>query len=247
MSSSPGNIVEMNDIEKRFGKVIALSRANLSIRENEIMGLVGDNGAGKSTLVKCLVGVHSPDSGTIKINGEEVQIQNPKDASNHRIATVYQDLALVDQLSVSSNVFLGQMPKKGFGPIKYIDWEYMRQESKRIIEEELNLVLDPDAQTEFLSGGERQAVAVARALVSDPDIIVLDEPTSALSAQATENVIDLINQLQERGITVLIISHTIEELVDIVDRITVLANGRDVGTLDSADASKERVVEMMVT
>ncbi len=240
-------LIEMRGIEKNFGRVIALNGVDLELREGEILGLLGDNGSGKSTLIKTLVGVHEPDAGEIFIRGERVDIGSPNEARQHGIATVYQDLALIDTISVAANMFLARNPVKrlaGFIPV--IDWDSMNERSERILRERLNLEIDPTAEVEFLSGGERQAVAIGRALVTEPDIVIMDEPTSALSADSARRVRELIATLNDEGITVLIISHNLDEIFELTDRITVLDNANHVGTIDTDEVTKENVVQMMV-
>jgi ABC-type sugar transport system ATPase subunit len=239
----------MLGITKRFGRLVALNGVDLDLREGEILGLLGDNGSGKSTLVKTLVGVHQPDSGTVTIRGEKVDINNPKQAREYGISTVYQDLALVNEQSVAANMFLARTPMKrlfGFFPI--INWNQMNQEAERILKERMDLDIDPTARVEFLSGGERQSIAIARALVTDPDILILDEPTSALSPDSAKRVEELVKTLrEEEGISVIIISHNMDEVFNLTDRITVLDNGNLAGTVDTDEVTRRDVVEMMVS
>ena len=247
MSDSNEPLVEMRGIGKRFGRITALEGVDLEIRDGEIMGLVGDNGAGKSTLVKTLVGIHKPDDGEIRIHGDPVTIDSPKEAQSYGIATVYQDLALVDQLSVDANIFLGRVKtRKVAGLIPVIDWNGMREEAKTTLQDRLDFDVPIDSKVEFLSGGERQAVAIGRALITEPDLIILDEPTSALSTDAAQRVIDLVKTLRDEGISVLLISHSLEEIFSLTDRITVLHSGERVGTVSSADVTEDEVVEMMI-
>lgn len=243
----PDNIIELQGIEKRFGRVVALDGVDLAVEEGEILGLLGDNGAGKSTLIKVLVGLHQPEGGEIYIRGEGVNIDSPKEAREYGIATVYQDLALIDTRTVAANMFLARYPiKKLGGVIPVVDWKTMNERAADILESRLNLTIDPTTEVEFLSGGERQAVAIGRALVTDPDIIILDEPTSALSADSAQRVRDLVRTLNDEGITVLIISHNLDEVFELTDRVTVLESGKHVGTVDSDSVSKEAIVQMMV-
>lgn len=247
MSEDDGPLVEMRGIGKRFGRIQALEDVDLEVNDGEIMGLVGDNGAGKSTLIKTLVGIHQPDEGEIRINGEPVTIESPKQAQKHGIATVYQDLALVDQLTVDANIFLGRTKTRKLGGVlPVIDWGGMRNEAAATLQNRLNFDVPIDSKVEFLSGGERQAVAIARGLVTDPDLIILDEPTSALSTDAADRVIDLVKTLRDEGIAVLLISHSLQEIFSLTDRITVLHSGRRVGTVDSSGVTEDEVVEMMI-
>ena len=240
--------IEVENVQKRFGTVEALSGVNLDLKGNEILGLVGDNGAGKSTFVKTLVGIHQPDAGEIRFDGDPVTITGPKYARELGIGTVYQDLALVDELSVAENLFLGRTPvKKVGGILPLIDTERMNSEAKRILSERLNIHVDPETPVEYLSGGERQAIAIARALVSDPDIVLLDEPTSALSKAAVEHVEDLVMQLKESGHSVILVDHNLEEVRSMTDRIAVLFQGRVVDIVDTDEVSRDDLVSMMVS
>ena len=242
------NLIEMEGIHKRFGRVVALNGVNLRVRENEVMGLLGDNGSGKSTLVKTLVGVHQPDEGTIRIRGDDVTITSPKVAREYGISTVYQDLALVNEQTVAANMFLARNPTKKLGGIlPIVDWGEMNERAERILRERMNLNIDPTARVEFLSGGERQAVAIARALVTDPDIVVMDEPTSALSPDSAKRVQDLVKTLRDEGLSVVIISHDMDAVLDITDRVTILENGNHVGTVPTKSVTQSQIVEMMMT
>lgn len=240
-------LVEMIGIEKRFGRVNALAGVDLDLERNEIHGLLGDNGSGKSTLVKTLVGVHAPDAGEIFIRGERARIRSPTDAREHGIATVYQDLALVGELTVAANIFLGRNPTRRVGYLfDVIDWKTMNERARQILEDRLNIELDPTQRVEFLSGGERQAIAIARALITEPDIVIMDEPTSALSADSVSRVHELIRTLKREGLTVLIISHNIDEVFSLTDRLTVLDNGNLVGTVRTADVTNDQVLRMII-
>lgn len=240
--------IEVEHLKKRFGTVEALSDVSLTLKDNEVLSLVGDNGAGKSTFIKTLVGIHQPDGGEIRFNGEPVTIDGPKHARKLGVGTVYQDLALVDELSVAENLFLGRMPvKKVGGLVPVVDQEYMAEEAERILSEHLNIHVDPDTPVEFLSGGERQAVAIGRALVTDPDIVLLDEPTSALSKAAVEHVEELVEQLRDSGHSVILIDHNLEEVLSMSDRVAVLFQGRIVDVVDASTVTRDDVVSMMVS
>jgi ABC-type sugar transport system ATPase subunit len=240
-------LIEMRGIKKRFGRVAALSGVDLELYDGEILGLLGDNGSGKSTLIKTLVGVHRPDAGKIYVRGEQVEIQSPRQARQFGIETVYQDLALVNEMSVAANVFLDRYPRtKIAGVIPKIDWKSMNERAESILRDRLNLELDVEKEVEFFSGGERQAVAIARALVTDPDVVILDEPTSALSADSARRVQELIEALNEEDISILIISHNLEEIFELADRLVVLRNGERVGSVRPERATKNGIVTMMV-
>jgi len=248
MSDDTTPAVEMREISKTFGRVQALDGVNISLNEGEIIGLVGDNGAGKSTLIKTLVGIHNPDDGEIRIDGDVKSINGPKQAQEYGISTVYQDLALVDDLPVHANMYLGRPEVNTVGGVfNILDWKKMRSEAERILTERLEFDVPIESRVEFLSGGERQAVAIGRALVTDPDIVILDEPTSALSAEAADRVINLIKTLRDEGITVLLVSHKLEEIFSLTDRVTVLYAGESIGTFDSENITKDDIVEMMIS
>jgi len=240
--------IEVENVKKRFGTVEALSGVTLDLEDNEILGLVGDNGAGKSTFIKTLVGIHQPDDGEIRFDGEPVTIAGPKHARELGVGTVYQDLALVNELSVAENLFLGRTPTKKLGGLlPVIDTETMNAEATRILGERLNIHVDPETPVEYLSGGERQAIAIARALVTDPDIVLLDEPTSALSKAAVDHVEDLVQQLKDSGHSVILIDHNLEEVISMTDRIAVLFQGRVVDIVDTDEVSRDDIVGMMVS
>lgn len=246
MDEASGKIT-FHGIEKRFGRVEALDGITLSIEENEIFALVGDNGAGKSTLMNILCGVHKPTSGTLRIDDTPIEFSSPNDARRAGIETVYQDLALMNDLDVATNVFVGQFPKKGVEPFQWIDWETTYDAVNRILTEELGKDLNVKSEVEFLSGGERQLVAIARALAFDPDIIILDEPTSALSVEATEVVHDVIRRLRDGGRTIIVVSHSVDEVLALADRVGVLYQGRIAGIEETDDLEREHVTDLMVT
>jgi len=241
-------IIELTGITKRFGRVTALEGVDIDARENEIVGVLGDNGAGKSTLCKVLSGYHSPDEGEIRIGGERVSFDNPTDARRHGIEAVYQNLALVDSRDIKSNIFLGRAPRRklaGFLPV--VDWDEMQAQAADILRNRFDLNVDMEQErVEHLSGGERQAVAIARALVTDPDVIILDEPVSALSPALTRSVLELIRDLRDGGKSIVLISHSLEEVFDFTDRIMVLYNGRRVGMVNTETVTQSDVTQMIV-
>lgn len=246
--TTSSTIVDMRNITKRFGRVVALDGVDFELQEGEIHALTGDNGSGKSTLIKTLVGLHEPDEGEIFIREKKTEIDNPQHARRLGIATVYQDLALVDTMSVAANMFLGRAPvKKRFGVFPKVDWEQMNKRSQEILRTRLNLEMDPTSDVEFLSGGERQAIAVARALVTDPDVVIMDEPTAALSADSAQRVRDLIQTLNDEGVAILVISHSIDEIFELTDRVTVLETGNLVGTVSTSEVTEDDIVEMIVS
>jgi ABC-type sugar transport system ATPase subunit len=240
--------IRVENIRKRFGRVVALDGVDLDIYGNEIFALVGDNGAGKSTLMNIVSGVFEPSDGWVYKDGERVEFTNPSDARDAGIETVYQDLALMGDLDIATNIFMGQFPTAGIGPARFIDWEETYERTREIVHERLGREeMNPQSEVQFLSGGQRQLVAVARTLAFDPDVIILDEPTSALSVDATRLVHDTIEFLQDQGITVIIVSHSIEDVLQISDRIGILYQGQLVDITTPEEATLETLTTLMTT
>jgi D-xylose transport system ATP-binding protein len=237
-------LLEVDGVSKRFGPVQALDRVDFGVRAGEVVGLVGDNGAGKSTLVKTIAGIHSPDSGEIRFGGERARISRPNDATALGIATVYQDLALCDNLDVVANIFLGQEEITG-GPAsatRQLDEARMEHHAGELLSS--LAVTIPSMRTEVgtLSGGQRQQVAVARSLLGEPKVVLLDEPTAALGVPQTKQVLELIGRLRERGLGVVVISHNLANVFAIADRIVVLRLGRAAGDFQAEQTTEEHVV-----
>lgn len=239
-------IVRMEGISKYFGEVVALEGVDLELRRGEVLAIVGDNGAGKTTLIKCLAGVFEPDRGSIAVNGETVHIGNPRDAKALGIETAYQDLALAGNLTVAQNIFLGREDVQGptglFGLLKK---DAMRERTMALLED-LEIDISPESTVSDLSGGERQLVALSRTLLSDPEIIIMDEPTSALSVEGAERVLDLIEQLREQGISIILISHNLEYTRRVANRIVVLHHGRNAGVVRADGVSRDEIVSRMI-
>ena len=240
--------IRVEDVEKHFARIVALDGVSFEVKDNEVLAMVGDNGAGKSTLMKVLCGVHKPTHGSIYVDGEHVVFDNPDDARLHGIETVYQDLALMDDLDVATNIYMDQFPTRGIGPLKLIDWDETYARAQTILEETLDRPdIDPHTEVEYLSGGQRQLVAIARALAFDPKLVILDEPTSALSVEATELVHETVRRLKEQGITVIIVSHSLEEIFSLADRIAVLYQGSLVDVAETDKVSQDALKHMMST
>lgn len=239
--------IRAENVTKQFGRIIAVDDVTLDIQPEEIFALIGDNGAGKSTLMNILSGVHDPTQGTIYIDGQEVHFSNPSDARVNGIETVYQDLALMNDLDIATNIFMGQFPKRRAGPLKFIDWDTTYERAEQIMMNQLGRDVDIKTEVEFLSGGQRQLVAIGRALAFDPDVIILDEPTSALSVDATRLVQNTLDRLSEEGITIVIVSHNIESVLEHADRIGVLYQGRLVDILEPSEAGLEELNDLMTT
>jgi D-xylose transport system ATP-binding protein len=230
-------VLALEGVSKSFGPVQALSDVDFRVFPGEVVALVGDNGAGKSTLVKTIAGIHPADAGRILFEGDEVRIAGPTDAVNLGIATVYQDLALCDNLDVVENLFLGR--EKG---IFALDETSMEKQTGELLSRLAVTIVDLRAEVGTLSGGQRQQVAIARSLLGDPKVVVLDEPTAALGVRQTALVLDLIKRLREEGHAVVVISHNLADVFEVADRIFVLRLGRESGDLDARQASQEEVV-----
>jgi D-xylose transport system ATP-binding protein len=237
-------LLALEGISKEFGPVQALDRVDFEVNAGEVVGLVGDNGAGKSTLVKTIAGIYSADSGSIRFEGEQVSITRPQDATGLGIATVYQDLALCDNLDVVANLFLGREEiSPGPGVVwRSIDETGMEHQTAELLSG--LAVTIPSLRTEVgtLSGGQRQQVAVARSLLGEPKVVLLDEPTAALGVAQTAQVLDLIRRLRERGLGVVVISHNLVDVFEVADRIFVLRLGKAAGSFDAEGTTEEHVV-----
>ncbi len=238
-------LLEVQNVSKYFGSVIALKDISMSVYPGEVMCLLGDNGAGKSTLIKILSGVHQPSEGRYLVEGKEVHFTSPRDALNAGIATVYQDLAMIPLMSISRNFFLGSEPKKGWGPFRRFDVT----RADKITREELAkmgiMVRDTTQAVGTLSGGERQSVAIARAVYFGAKVLILDEPTAALGVKEASVVLRYIAQARARGLGVIFITHNVHHAYPIGDRFTLLNRGRSYGTFSKAEVSREEVVSMM--
>jgi D-xylose transport system ATP-binding protein len=237
-------ILEMRGISKRFGAVQALAEADFEVYLGEVVGLVGDNGAGKSTLIKIIAGVYRPDAGQYIFDGREVSVNNPREATALGIETVYQDLALCDNLDVVGNLYLGreQMLTMLPGLLRTMDEVTMEQEASRVIRELHVRIQSVRSLVATLSGGQRQSTAVARAVMWNSKVVLLDEPTAALGVEQTRQVKELIRELRERGLGVVVISHNLVDVFDVSDRIIVLRLGRRVATLNTHTSNPEQVV-----
>jgi D-xylose transport system ATP-binding protein len=237
-------VLVLKGVSKSFGPVRALSDVDFEVQSGEVVALVGDNGAGKSTLVKTIAGIHPPDAGTISFEGEEVTIGGPHDAVELGIATVYQDLALCDNLDVVENLFLGREETGGDGPVAVVrplDEVGMEKQTGELLENLAVTITDVRAEVGTMSGGQRQQVAIARSLLGEPKLVMLDEPTAALGVRQTAQVLELIKRLRDRGYGVLVISHNLADVFEVADRIFVLRLGRKAGEF-GRDANQDQVV-----
>src|SRR4051794_4616135 len=233
-------LLELRGVSKSFGSVQALTDVDFEVRNGEVMALVGDNGAGKSTLIKCIAGIHTMDSGELVFDGQPVSISSPKDAGKLGIEVVYQDLALCDNLDVVQNMYLGREVHDRFLRLKESPMEAKTSETlKTLAVTTIRSIRQPVAT---LSGGQRQSVAVARAVMWNSRLVILDEPTAALGVSQTEQVLELVKRLAENGLAVVLISHNLHDIFEVADRITVLRLGRDIGVYQRRETTQEAVV-----
>jgi len=237
-------ILSGRSVSKRFGPVQALDGVDFDVNRGEVVALVGDNGAGKSTLIKSIAGIYSIDSGSFLFDGEEVSIGGPKSATKLGIATVYQDLALCDNLDVVANLFLGQ-ESVGSGPARFLrtlDETEMEHRSHELLEQLSVTIPSVRSEVGTLSGGQRQQVAVARSLLGEPQVVMLDEPTAALGVVQTKQVLSLIKRLRERDLGVIVVSHNLANVFEVADRIFVLRLGKRAGDYDADETTEEQIV-----
>ena len=238
-------LVELKSVSKYFGSVIALKDVSFDVRPGEVHCLLGDNGAGKSTLIKVLSGVHLPDEGEILVGGTHTRFSSPKDTLDKGIATVYQDLALVPLMSVARNFFLGREPQKRTGPFNQFDVEYANRTSYQELSDMGIQLRDPEQPVGTLSGGERQCLAIARAIHFGAKVLILDEPTSALGVHQASVVLKLIVQSKARGIGVIFISHNVHHAYVVGDRFTLLKRGKNTGTYLKDEISRDQLLNLM--
>ncbi len=240
--------LELKGITKEFGAVKALQGVSFSIHKGEVVALLGDNGAGKSTLVRCIAGLHAPDQGEIHVNEQKVTIRTPQDARDHGIETVFQDLAMVPDFDIASNLFLNREMLSKNPVLRWFGWldQQGRQKRARKSLNRLNSRLpDFSAKVSTLSGGQRQAVAIARAVNWGADVVIMDEPTAALGVEQSAQVNELIKLISSQGVAVLLISHNMQHVLETCDRAVVLYQGRSVADVAVSDVSKEDLVALI--
>ena len=244
MQAATEPLFALRGVKKRFGAVQALRGLDFEVRAGEVLALVGDNGAGKSTLVKSIAGIYQPDEGDYFFDGRQVTITGPHDATSLGIATVYQDLALCDNLDVVSNLFLGREEVVGGagGVTRTLDETAMEHRSHELLDQLAVSIPNVRLEVGTLSGGQRQQVAVARSLLGDPKMVLLDEPTAALGVAQTEQVLQLIKRLRERGLAVVVISHNMADVFEVADRIYVMRLGGEAGTFDAHATDRDEIV-----
>jgi len=238
-------LVEMRGIKKSFGRVQALKGVDFHVRRQEIVGLLGDNGAGKSTLIKILVGYHQPDEGEIYFEGKRVFFKSPWDSRKVGIETVYQDLALVNLMPIWRNFFLGREIIRRIGPVKVLDVGKMKKIAREVLRDIGIFIRSPDETVAFLSGGERQAVAIARAIHFGAKLLILDEPTAALSVGETRKVLEHILEAKKQGISVIFITHNIYHVYEVADRLVLLEKGEKIGDYDKKAVTPEKVMDII--
>jgi simple sugar transport system ATP-binding protein len=238
-------LLEAENLAKYYGNIVALKDLSMHVNAGEVTCILGDNGAGKSTFIKILSGVHRPDEGRLLVDGKPVAFGSPRDARAHGIATVYQDLAMVPLMSIWRNFFLGAEPRKGFGPVQWFD----AATAKRVVRRELADmgidIRDPDQAVGTLSGGERQSVAIARAVHFGARVLILDEPTSALGVKQAGVVLRYVLQARDRGVAVIFITHNPHHAYPVGDRFVILNRGRMTGNYDRREITREELVRQM--
>jgi len=237
----------MRGIVKNFGPVRALRGVDLRLDRDEVLGLVGDNGAGKSTLMKVLTGVHQADTGQIFFEGQQVRFESPHDSRMNGIEMVYQDLALAGNLSVDNNIYLGREMTRGYlgGLIKFLDHKGMAREAVRLLERLRIDIRSVDYRVETLSGGQRQAVAIGRSAGFEAKVVIMDEPTAALAVKEVGKVLDLIHGLKDHDVAVILISHRLQDIFAVCDRIMVLRQGQVVGNTPKSQTSMDEIVALI--
>ena len=245
-AGSGENLVEMVGIYKSFGGLHALKDVNLHVGYREVVGLVGDNAAGKSTLMKILTGAYNADAGTIRFDGRQVDIRRPQDSRKLGIEMIYQDLGLCPKRNVPANLFLGrEQVKLSLGVVNILDWPRMKRDTATILDNLHINIKQLDRPVEKLSGGQRQAVAIGRAVSFEPKLVIMDEPTASLALKEVGAVLDLIGSLRGRGISVILISHRLQDVFQVADRIAVLRGGELVASHPTPEISMDDVVSLM--
>lgn len=241
-------LLQAVNLTKRFGGLTAVDQVSLDIHPGEVIGLLGDNGAGKSTFIKMISGVYQPDDGEIHFAGQKVNFSGPRDARNSGIETIYQDLALAENLDVGANIFLGREIKRAYlgGIFHTVDRKKMQEESAGILQR-LDIHIPSLTQhIRNLSGGQRQAVAIARSIYWNARMVIMDEPTAALGVSEQRKVLTLVRTLSDQGVPVIIISHNMQDIFAVADRIVVMRRGRKVGELEASKSTPDEVVSLMV-
>ena len=242
MSFSNKIILEAKGVSKYFGTITALENVNLTIKEGECLGVVGDNGAGKSTFMKVLSGLYKPSKGALYFNGNKEVLESPRDSQNLGLEMVYQDLALAGNLPIGENIFLGREPTKNLGFLKLLDYKKIKEMSEAHLDKLKIHVKSADQKVEELSGGQRQAIAIARATAFNSKLVIMDEPTAALAIKEVGKVLDLINSLKKMGVSVIIISHRMDDIFAVCDRVMALFQGTNFAESELSKTSRDEVI-----
>jgi simple sugar transport system ATP-binding protein len=243
--SNGAPLIEVRDLVKHFGSVIALSGVSMKVGRGEVLCLLGDNGAGKSTLIKTLSGVHRPTAGEFLVEGQPITFASPLDALDAGIATVYQDLAMIPLMSVTRNFFMGREPTRGVGPFRFVDFDHCDAVTRDEMHKIGIDIRDPHQAVGTLSGGERQCVAIARAVYFGAKVLILDEPTSALGVAQTSMVLKYIHQVRSNGLGVIFITHNVRHAYAVGDRFTVLNRGKTLGTFTKSEIQIDSLQNLM--
>jgi len=243
VSETNGIVLKMDNITKTFPGVVALDNVSIDLKKGEVLGILGENGAGKSTLIKILAGNYIKDSGDIYVDGQKFEIKGPAEATASGIRVIYQELNTLNNLTVTENIFVGEQIVKG--PFRTVDWKAMTKKAVELLDS-LNVKLDPNAIIGDLTVSEKQIVEIAKAISKEAKILVMDEPTAALSAEETQSLFKIIGTLKARGVSIIYISHRLKEIFEITDRVTVLHDGKKVGTTKTKETTANRLVELMV-
>ena len=242
----PEPILTLTNIQKRFPGVHALKGVGFDMLPGEVHALLGENGAGKSTLIKIISGVHQADTGEMRLHNQPVTFHNPREAQQHGVATIYQELGLYPELSVAENIFMGHAPRKSFGWLKWIDWQTMETRALELLAE-LNIHdLDIRRKVGELNVGNRQRVEIAKALSLDAKILIMDEPTAALTEADVERLFEIVRLLRTRGVSIIYISHRLQEVFELADRVTVLRDGEYIATQPVSETTEDQLISMMV-
>jgi len=241
-------LVEVDNVAKSFGRIQALTGVSFKLPHAEVLALLGDNGAGKSTMIKILTGLFPPDRGEIRWEGRPVHFHSPRDAYEIGVATVYQDLAIVDLMSIYRNVFLGREKAvtKGIGPFRLLDRKKAHRDARKAIADIGINIRDPEEAIARMSGGERQSIAIARAAYFNPKLLILDEPTSALSLRQTDRVLKSVDEARNKGISIVFITHNVHHVFPVADRYVVLWHGESIAEFERGDHTKEEISELIV-
>ena len=241
-------ILSVRNIQKQFGALFALDQVSVDFNEGEVVAVLGDNGAGKSTLIKVISGTYVPDDGEMLLAGEKVAFANPRAALDAGIQTVFQDLALCDNLDVVENLYLGRELRKAILPgLSWFDRKQMRESAIKLLKELAVDLPSVDAKVKDLSGGQRQSVSIAKAVNAKCRIIIMDEPTAALGVAQTRKVLSLVRELRARGICVIYITHNMHDVMEVCDRCVIMKNGRKVGEVSTAEVSRDALANMIIT